>query len=111
MIAILRGATYDGYGDLSDAATEVTGGIPAILAETSKTVMDPATATPRTIRSATCKLPHWAQVKNTDQIRDQVTGNVYAIIDITQPPSFTSMPAGGPVDLLLTLRRITGSGT
>lgn len=110
-VAILRGVSYDAYGDIQDATTEVTAGIPAILAETSRQVTDPSTQTPRTIRSATCKVPYWTQVLNTDQIRDQVTGNVYAIIDITKPPTLTHMPVGGPVDLLLTLRRITASGT
>jgi hypothetical protein len=106
-VAILSGTAYNAYGDVIDAATEVTSNIPAILIETSKMVQDPVTQTPRTVRSATLKLPYYVDVDDGNQIRDQVTGNVYAIIDITRPPTLTGMPVAGPPDWLLTLRRVT----
>lgn len=105
----MRGVSVNDAGDIQDAATEVTGGIPAILAETSRIVMDPATQTPRTIRAATCKVPYWVQVDDTDQIKNQVTGDIYAIISITRPPVLTSMPIGGPPDTLLTLKHISAT--
>lgn len=110
-VAIMRGVSYNSAGDLQDAATEVTGGIPAILAETSHVTFDPATQTPRTVRSATCKVPFWAGISDNDQIKDQATGRVYAVIDIEKPPTLTASPVGGPVDILLTLRRVTAAGT
>jgi hypothetical protein len=108
--SILRGVSYDDYGDLQDDMAAVTPGIPAVLVETSKSVFDPATQTPRTVRSATCRVPGWVSVLNSDQIRDDSTGNVYAIEDITRPATLISSPAGGAVDLVLTLRRITAAG-
>ena len=77
------------------------------LAETTQSVFDPATQMPRTVRQATCKVPSWAGVLSTDQIRDSLTGNVYAVIDVITPPVLTSLAMGGPPDTLLTLRRIT----
>jgi hypothetical protein len=109
-VAVLRGVKYDEYGDLEDAATEVTSGIPAILAETSRTVQDPATQQPRTVRAATLKVPYWTQILDTDQVRDEFTGAVYAIEDITTPPTTLATRVGGAPDLLLTLRRVTGTG-
>lgn len=109
-ITLLRGTTFDSYGDVEDAAEPMVSGVPAILVETGRTVSDPATQTPRTVRSATCKIPSWLGALNTDQIQDETTGAVYAIEDITQPPSLISSPAGGAVDIVLTLRRVTAAG-
>lgn len=109
-VSLLRGTTYDGYGDVQDTSTPVMAGVPAVLVETSHQAFDPVTQAPRTVRAATCKVPAWVGVQNTDQIQDETTGNVYMVEDITQPPTITSMPAGGAVDTVLTLRRITAAG-
>lgn len=110
-VSILRGTGYDGYGDVIDSSAEVATGIPAILIETVSSVMDPVSQQPRTVRSSMLKLPHWAKLLNTDQIRDDVTGNTYAVIEVTQPPVLTNMAIGGPPDLQVTLRRVTAAGT
>ena len=111
-VDILRGVTYDACGDITDSGTTAAfTGVPAILAETSHTTMDPATQTPRTIRSVTLKLPWYTKARTSDQIRNTITGDLYAVIDVTAPPTTVAMPAGGPPDLLLTLRRITSTGT
>ena len=109
-VSILRGVSYDEYGDLQDDMAAVTPGIPAVLVETTQSVFDPATQTPRTVRAATCRVPAWTGVLNTDQIRDDLTGSTYSIEDVTRPPTITSSPVGGPVDIVLTLRRITAAG-
>ena len=109
-ISLLRGVGYDEYGDISDDMASVTPGIPAVLIEVAKSVFDPATQTPRTVRSATCRVPAWTKVLNTDQIRDDRTGDTYAIEDITRPPTLITTYAGGRPDLVLTLRRITAAG-
>ena len=106
-VDLLRGTTTDAYGDTADSMVPVIQGMPAILAETTQSVFDPATQMPRTVRQATCKVPSWAGVLSTDQIRDSLTGNVYAVIDVITPPVLTSLAMGGPPDTLLTLRRIT----
>lgn len=105
-VTLMRGTVPDDYGDVSDAGIPYLTGVPAVLIETSRNVFDPATQAPRTVRAATLKLPAYVAVDNTDQVQDEATGNLYAIEDITQPPTLM----GAPVDLTLTLRRITAAG-
>lgn len=109
-VSLLRGTTVGDYGDLEDAGTPVAQGIPAVLVETGRRAFDPATQTPRTVRSVTCRVPAWLGALNTDQIQDDTTGAVYAVEDITRPPTLMTSPAGGDVDIVLTLRRITAAG-
>lgn len=109
-ISVLRGVDFSAYGDLEDNMAAVTPGIPAVLIETSTSVFDPATQTPRTVRSATCRVPAWTKVLNTDQIRDDATGTIYSIEDVTRPATLITTHAGGRPDLVLTLRRVTASG-
>jgi hypothetical protein len=109
-VSIMRGVGYDEYGDISDDMAAVTPGIPAVLIETSRSVFDPATQTPRTVRSATLRVPAWTKVLSSDQIRDDSTGNTYSIEDITLPPTTVNTSVGGASDLVLTLRRVTSSG-
>ena len=109
-VSILRGVGYDEYGDISDDMAAVTPGIPAVLIETSRSVFDPATQTPRTVRSATCRVPAWTKVLNTDELRNDLTGDIYSVEDITRPPTLMTTQAGGREDLVLTLRRITAAG-
>jgi len=109
-VSLMRGVGYDEYGDISDDMAAVTPGIPAVLIETSKSVFDPATQTPRTVRSATCRVPAWTKILNSDQLRDDLTGSVYSIEDVTRPPTLITTHAGGREDLVLTLRRVTASG-
>lgn len=106
-ISLLRGTDVDAWGSLRDSGEPYMQGVPAFLAETSKTAYDRATQTPRTIRSTTCVVPDFIGVVNTDQILDESTGSKYAIEDIVRPPTLM----GAPVDIVLTLRRITAAGT
>lgn len=106
-VSILRGTDVDEFGDIEDTGTPITAGIPAILLETVKTTTDPATQTPRTIRSATCHLPAWTEALNSDQILDESTGQKYSVADVDSPGILN----GAPADLVLTLKRITFTGT
>jgi hypothetical protein len=78
-------------------------GLPVLLAETGKTVQDPSTPTPRTIRQTVCHVPQYLGVVNTDRIKDEATGDTYIIIGVTTPPTII----GAPVDLVLDLKRIS----
>lgn len=106
-ISVLRGEGVNPYGDRLDTQVPVYTGIPAYLGERSKTSFDPATQTPRTVRDIVCVAAAWTDVRTTDQIKDERTGIVYAIEDVTLPPTLM----GAPVDEILTLRRITGTTT
>jgi hypothetical protein len=79
--------------------------LPATLVETGKSVQDPSTPTPRTIREISCWVPLWAGVKSTDRIRDQRTGDVFMVISVTRPPTII----GAPVDEVLQLKRVSAN--
>ena len=106
-ISLLRGTTTDAYGDTADAGIPILTAVPASVVETARSVLDPATQTPMTVRSTTCIVPAWTGVLNSDQIKDEATGDLYAIEDILMPPTLM----GAPVDITLTLRRVTGAQT
>jgi hypothetical protein len=102
---IYRGSAVNWAGDEVDANVPYISGLPVTLVETGKTVQDPSTPTPRTIRQITCIVPLWAGVKTTDRIRDETTGDVFMVISVTKPPTII----GAPVDEVLTLKRITAN--
>jgi hypothetical protein len=80
-------------------------GVPAALVESSKQVWDPATQTPRTVRSSTCVVPGTTDVLTSDTIRDESTGNYYMIQDIELQPTG---PTGITPNKILTLRWRSG---
>jgi hypothetical protein len=102
---VLRGTTVNQFGDEIDANTPFISGLPVTLIETGKSVQDPSTPTPRTIRQIYCNVPEWAGILNTDQIRDERTGDTYIIIGVTRPPTII----GAPVDTVLQLKRVTAN--
>lgn len=103
-VTILGGTTTNSAGDIIDAGTPIKTGISACLVETSKTVYDPATQMPRTIRSSTLWLSPETSVSTDDQIQDESTGHVFMIIGIVQAP--TILPIAAPI--MLDLKRVTG---
>lgn len=106
-VTLLRGTSENQFGDLIDALDPVMTGLPATLAETGKTVQDPTSTTPRTIRQVYCSVPQYAGLVNTDRLLDESTGETYIVIDVTTPPTII----GAPVDTVATLKRITASTT
>ena len=103
-VSVLRGTVVDDYGDLVDGTMAAYTGIPAAIVESAKTVMDPASQVPRTIRAITCVMPGWADVLNSDRIQDPA-GRIYEIESVEAQPTL-----GYPADMILTLRRVTGTG-
>ena len=89
---VLRGTAANQFGDIVDAALPLATGVPVFLAETGKTVQDPASPTPRTIRQIVCHVPAYLGLVNTDRVVDEVTGDVYIIIGVTRPPGGRSAP-------------------
>lgn len=101
--SVLRGTTSNQFGDVIDASTPVITGLPVTLIETGKSVQDPSTPTPRTIRQIYASVPEWAGITSSDRLMDESTGDVYIIISVTKPPTII----GAPVDTVLTLKRIS----
>lgn len=108
-VTLFRGGTAkNAYGDKIDAElVPYMQHVPACLTETSQNVLDPATQTPMTVRSSQLLIPTWTGALESDQVMDEATGDLYAVIDIVNPPTII----GAPVDLRLTLRRVTATGT
>jgi hypothetical protein len=105
--SVLRGTAVNAFGDTIDDSQILFEHVPAILTETGRTIQDPSSPTPRTIRDVVCKLPAWTGVLNTDRITDESSGDVFIILAVTQPPTLT----GAPVDLSLQLKRVSSTGT
>jgi hypothetical protein len=104
---VLRGTTQNWAGDTVDSDTPVITGLPVTLAETGKTVQDPTSSTPRTIRQVYCSVPQYAAITLSDRIMDEATGDVYIVIGVTRPPTII----GAPVDQVCNLKRISASTT
>lgn len=102
-ISVLRGTTYNAYGDLVDDNQVFMENLPAFLAETGKTVQDPSSPTPRTVREIVCHVPQYVGILDTDQIVDERTGDKFMIISVTRPPSLI----GIPMPAVLGLKRVT----
>ena len=102
---IYRGTGQNWAGDTVDSNVPLLTGLPVTLVETGKTVQDPSTPTPRTIRDIYCSVPQWAGVTSTDRLMDESTGDVYMIISVTRPPTTT----GAPVDTVLQLKRVSAN--
>ena len=107
VISVLRGTTTNWAGDEVDANTPVIEHLPATLIETGRKTQDPSSPTPRTIREITLRLPYWSGVTDKDRILDERTGDIYMVISVTRPPTII----GAPVDLLISLKRVTANST
>jgi hypothetical protein len=106
LVTVLRGTAVNAWGDTIDDSQILYEHVPAILAETGRTIQDPSSPTPRTIRELICKLPAWTGVLNTDRITDEASGDVFIILGVTSPPTLT----GAPADLYLQLKRVSAAG-
>lgn len=102
---IFRSTTSNQYGDEVDSNTPFISSLPVTLIETGKSVQDPSTPTPRTIRQIYASVPEWAGILSTDRLMDERTGDVYIIISVTKPPTII----GAPVDTVLQLKRISAN--
>ena len=103
----LRGTASNQFGDTIDAPVPLATGVPVFLCETGKTIQDPASPTPRTIRQIICHAPAYLGLVNTDRTVDETTTNMYIIIGVTRPSTMT----GAPVDVVLDLKRISAQTT
>jgi hypothetical protein len=107
-LTIMRGTVANAYGDLTDVGQPIYTRVPAAVVESSKTVFDPATQRPQTIRTSTAAVPGWTDVLDSDTILDERSGNYYMIQDITLQPTG---PTGIRPDKILTLRWRSGVST
>ena len=103
-ITVMRGPAVNAYGDESDVGTPYLTGVQAALAETTQTAFDAATQRPQIIRSITCIVPGWADIRTTDTLFDPFTGFYYMIENLEQEPGLGYYPPRQ----ILTLRMRSG---
>ncbi len=100
-IAVLRGTSTDGYGDVVDGSTAILSGVPASILEQRRTVATEADPTPRAVITYTGRVSAGTDIADGDRIRDERTSAVY-IVDsahLVASPAMTN-------DLRLDLRRV-----
>lgn len=84
-ISVLGGTGIDEFGDPVDGTTVAASGVPASIIEQSKTVNDPASGTPRVVRSIIGRVPAGTPVTGDNRVRDERTGVTYVVDSTTQP--------------------------
>jgi hypothetical protein len=99
-----RGATTTEWGDIDDTGTPFLVGVQASIAEDQDQVFDQATQRPQVIRSIRAIVPGWADIQETDTIRDPVTGYWYLIESVKQLPG----PGFRPPEKELSLKMRSG---
>lgn len=104
LITIMRGTEANVYGDETDVGTPLYQHVPAAVTETGKTVFDPATQRPQTIRASMCVLPSWTDVLDSDTLLREDTGDYFMIESIQRQPTLIGIPP----DKILTLRWRSG---
>ena len=103
-VTISRATQLDAYGDPVDIDSDpLYVDVPAVLAATVATGQDPATGTPRQVRTLRCILPRGTDVQLDDRIGDQFTGAVYNVTVVSTGTSY-----GFSADVVTTLSAAGG---
>lgn len=103
LVSLFRGTDFDGFGDVTDSPLPYIQGVGATLIETTQIVQDPATQTPRVIRTSTALVPLWLGVLESDRLENELSGDIFMIEDVVRIPNLT----GAVPDLKLVLKRVT----
>lgn len=103
-VTLLAGtATKDSYGDEDEATTPVATGVPAALVErtlpTVSTESDPQAVV---VQYYVCRVPQGTPVTDLSRVKDERTGDIFAVDSITRPLHPTT-----PQDIRLNLRRVS----
>lgn len=107
LVTILRGVSYDDQGDIIDAGSPAHTNVPAqINAMRIGTygikVFEPGTQVPSTVRLFEGVFPSGLDIVNTDQVVDQSSQRVYAIVSLIDTLWENLQP-----DLNAVLKRVT----
>ena len=102
-VTLLGGtAVKDQYGDDDESSTEVATNVPASLTEgTLRTVGTESDMQVVTVRYFVCRVPQGTPVTNLSRVRDERTGDIFAVDTVTLPRHPTV-----PQDIRLDLRQV-----
>lgn len=100
-VSILGGSASSDFGDPIEGTTVAASGIPASIVEGRQTVATESDPQARVVRYYTGRLPNGTEVNDSQRIRDDVTGDIYSIDNVTRPRNPVI-----PQDVRLDLRRV-----
>jgi hypothetical protein len=103
-VEILRGQETDPYGDEADLDLVVASGILAAVHEDRQVAGTQAQDRQQQIGYFTLWVKHGVDLRIDDRVRDERTGYVYTVNDVTSPPSSARL-----VDVRCGMRRVAGS--
>lgn len=84
-VSVLGGATVDPvFQDTIDGFTVLRTGVLASLIENQRTVRQPGSDNPRIIRTHIARLGSGEDVDETNSIKDETTGEIYAVVSVTR---------------------------
>lgn len=101
-VTILRATGATKYGQ-PDVWTVLFSGVPAVLVDMVAGGPNTSSTTPTGTRTVEAHLPAAVGLLDSDHIRDEATGNLYVVGEISQPPTLI----GAPVDTKVTLQLVT----
>lgn len=104
-VTILRASTATKYGQ-PDGWVPLYSGVPAVLVDSLSGNSNTTQTTPTGTRTVECHLPTSLGLTGSDQVRDDTTGQLYVVGEISQPPTLM----GAPVDTKVTLQLVAGGG-
>lgn len=94
--------THDQYGDPVDSTTVTQAKVPCAISTGREVVATESDTNAVVVRYFTGRVPWGTQVVDTQRIRDEVTGDIYSIDNVTRPQNPVL-----PQDVRLDLRRVT----
>lgn len=105
--SIFRGSTTDPtYGHpVPNNTTPLYVRVLAQVDETSSRVWDPATQTPRVVRSVVAQMPSTTDILTGDRFRDDTHGVLYVVQNVTRPQH-----AGRRGDVEVGMKRVGDDG-
>jgi hypothetical protein len=101
---VCRGTRVNAYGSKTNVGKPLYRGIPAAIAETQDQAFDPATQRMQIIRGLQGIVPGWADIRETDTLIEETTGNAYLVESMQNRPGIGYYPP----QKLLQLRERSG---
>jgi hypothetical protein len=100
-VTVSRPGAVDDYTGAAGSTTVVAAGVPASIVEQTRNTQDPASGTPRTIRSVAGRVAGGTDVRTNDHLVDERGGRTYVVASARQPQSPVQVG-----DLVLELTRL-----
>lgn len=91
-VTILRGTSTNDYEDEVDDTTTVEKNVLCALEETNRRVYLPAEQRITIVRTYSARLSPRAPIQKLDRLRDQKTGRIYLVTDLSDPQSAHHTP-------------------